>query len=136
MIIGNFFNSFKVNFEINPDHPVMKELLDRIKSTGGEPDEETKSPMSLIVEVAMINSGFTLEDPTILDDKIQKLIKLDMGINIDAKVEPIEVELDDELDEEELEADLDKEFDADEVEFTDEEPEEDPEEPEKDQEEL
>jgi heat shock protein beta len=37
----------KKHFEINPHHPIMRELLDRIQETGGSPDETTVSTMNL-----------------------------------------------------------------------------------------
>lgn len=102
----------KKHFEINPSHPVMKEMLDRIKSAGGEPDEETSSLGKLIYEVALLNSGFELEDTSSLNTRIGDLIKLEMGISKDAQVEELEIDLDD-LDEEELEEDLPDDYDED-----------------------
>jgi heat shock protein beta len=37
----------KKHFEVNPHHPIMRELLDRIKETGGSPDEHTVNTMNL-----------------------------------------------------------------------------------------
>jgi len=85
----------KKHFEINPSHPVMKEMLDRVKTAGGEPDEETTSLAKLIYEVALLNSGFELEDTASLNTRISDLIKLEMGIAKDAEVEELEIDLDD-----------------------------------------
>lgn len=54
----------KKHFEINPNHPVMKELLDWVKSAGGEPDAETIATCNLVFDMALLNSGFIIEDPT------------------------------------------------------------------------
>jgi heat shock protein beta len=37
----------KKHFEINPHHPIMRELLDRVIATGGEPDAKTINTMNL-----------------------------------------------------------------------------------------
>ncbi len=70
----------KKHFEINPSHPVMKELLDRIKSANSQPDEETIGTCDLIYDVALLTSGFVIEDPTQMNTRMQQLIKLDVGL--------------------------------------------------------
>lgn len=37
----------KKHFEINPHHPIMRELLERVKTSGGNPDENTINTMNL-----------------------------------------------------------------------------------------
>ena len=57
--------------EINPSHPVMKELLQRIKNLhGAEPDKETQNLADLIYDVAILNSEFVIDDPTGLNSKV------------------------------------------------------------------
>ena len=46
--------------------------------------------------MAIINSGFSIENPMDLTEPLEKLIKVGFGIARDEKVEEIEVELDDE----------------------------------------
>lgn len=60
----------KKHFEINPSHPVMKELLDRITTSGGAPDKDTISMMDLIFDTALLNSGFIIEDPVPLNTQV------------------------------------------------------------------
>jgi len=57
-------------FEINPSHPVIKELLQRIKTSGGDPDKDTQELGDLIFDVALLNSGFIIEDTTRLNSKV------------------------------------------------------------------
>jgi molecular chaperone HtpG len=57
----------KKHLEINPNHPIMKELLERIKSSGGNPDKDTIAIMDLLFDTALLNSGFVVEDPTTLN---------------------------------------------------------------------
>ena len=37
----------KKHFEINPHHPIMRELLERVKTSGGNPDDQTVNTMNL-----------------------------------------------------------------------------------------
>ena len=55
--------------------------------------------------MAIINSGFSVENPMDLTEPLEKLIKVGFGLERDAPVEEIEIELDDEEEE-------DIEFDA------------------------
>ena len=58
--------------EINPDHPVVHKLESLLK-TNSESLELTSS-ISLLFNTAMISSGFTLSEPTIYTNKINRLI--------------------------------------------------------------
>ena len=87
-------------FEINPNHPTMKELLQRIKTSGGDPDKDTVELADLIYDVAILNSGFVIDDTTKLNSNVQKLIKMGMGIPVDAEVEEVEIDLEEDLSEE------------------------------------
>ena len=52
-------------------------------------------------QMAILNSGFVVENPMDLTEPLEKLIKVGFGIARDAPVEEIEIELDDEEDDEE-----------------------------------
>jgi HSP90 family molecular chaperone len=55
----------KKTLEINPHHPVMKEMLQKLKdSVDEELDDATKDMAGLLYHMAMLNSGFSIEDPT------------------------------------------------------------------------
>ena len=43
--------------EINPHHPVIKELLERVKEQTDEADKETVDMATLLYEAASLNSG-------------------------------------------------------------------------------
>ena len=51
--------------------------------------------------MAILNSGFLVENPMDLTEPLEKLIRVGFGIERDAEIEEIEVELDDEEEEEE-----------------------------------
>lgn len=86
----------KKTLDINPHHPVIKELLDRVKQSDGNPDEETIDIARLLWSAAMLNSGFIIEDPSEINVPVQSLIKMGLGLKRDAKVEEIEVDIDEE----------------------------------------
>ena len=44
----------KKNVEINPNHPAIKELLERVKE---DPDKETEDLAKVLYEAALVNSG-------------------------------------------------------------------------------
>lgn len=92
--------------EINPGHPIMKELLERVKES---PDSETEELVKTLTETAMINSGYTLENPHEYAKRFFKLFNGAMGISKDATVEDVEVGFDEEEEEEKKEKSDDKE---------------------------
>jgi len=85
--------------EINPSHPAIKELFERVKE---DPDRETEELAKVLYEGALINSGYTVKDPDAFSKRFYKLFNGALGIPRDAKVEEIEVDLDDDDDEEEI----------------------------------
>ncbi len=47
----------------------------------------------MLYNVALLNSGFILEDPTLVSNPVQKLLKIGFGLRKDAPVEEIEVDI-------------------------------------------
>jgi molecular chaperone HtpG len=55
----------KKTLELNPHHPVVKELLSRIKAAaGGDVDVEVGEYADILYNMAMLNSGFLIDNPT------------------------------------------------------------------------
>jgi len=92
---SNPMSNSKRNLEINPGHPVIKELLQRVQNTA---DKETEEMATLLYEAALLNSGFALSDPSEFAAKFFKIFTPAMGISKEARVEDVDVELDDEDD--------------------------------------
>lgn len=92
---SNPMASSKRNLEINPGHPVIKELLHRVQNSA---DKETEEMATLLYEAALLNSGFSLSDPSEFAAKFFKIFTPAMGISKEAQVEDVEVEIDDEDD--------------------------------------
>ncbi len=88
----------------------MKELLERVRDN---PDDDTSEMSSVLYQTALINSGYSLENPSDYARKFFKIFNGALGIPRDAPIEEIEVDLEDDDDEEFDEEDLDEddEFD-------------------------
>jgi molecular chaperone HtpG len=55
----------KKTLEINPHHSVMKELLQKVKdSVDGQLDEATEDMSRLMFNMALLNSGFMIDEPS------------------------------------------------------------------------
>lgn len=89
----------KKTLEINPNHPVMKILLERVKEGDGELDEASTEYANLMFQMAILNSGFLVDNPMDLTEPLEKLIKVGFGLSRDEPVEPLEVTIEDEEEE-------------------------------------
>ena len=68
----------KKHLEINPDHPIIKNLKD--KADADKNDKSVKDLVMLLFETSLLSSGFILEDPQIHASRIHRMIKLGLGI--------------------------------------------------------
>merc|ERR1739838_311485 len=75
----------KKNLEINPDHAIMEQL--RVKSEADKNDKSVKDLVCLLYETSLLAAGFSLEDPSTHASRIHRMIKLGLGIDIDATEE-------------------------------------------------
>ncbi len=84
----------KKTLELNHHHPVIKELLQKVKAAeGGEVAPEVVEYADLLFNMAMLNSGFLIENPSDFTVPLQKLLKVGFGIRRDAPIEEIEVDI-------------------------------------------
>ena len=93
----------KKTLELNPHHSVMKSLLEELKEKDGELSEASTEYANLLFQMALVNSGFLIENPIDLTEPLEKLIKVGFGLNRDEPVTEIEVNIDEDEDEEEEE---------------------------------
>uniref|UniRef100_A0A2K5KSR7 Histidine kinase/HSP90-like ATPase domain-containing protein n=1 Tax=Cercocebus atys TaxID=9531 RepID=A0A2K5KSR7_CERAT len=84
-ISTNYHASQKKTFEINPRHPLIRDLLQRIKE-----DEDDKTVLDLAVvlfETVMFQSGYLLPDTKAYGHRIERMPRLSLNIDPDAKME-------------------------------------------------
>lgn len=82
------FGNDKKAVEINPSHPFIKELLEKVKAG---PDSETEESAVLLYEVAMMNSGFELSEPVKFSAKVYKVLSDSLGLSRDLEETEVDV---------------------------------------------
>ncbi|KAF6163997.1 hypothetical protein GIB67_028701 [Kingdonia uniflora] len=77
--------------EINPRHPIIKELRERVISD--PEDESVKQTAKLVYQTSLMESGFVLSDPKEFANSIYSSVKTSLKISSDATVDE-EIEAD------------------------------------------
>lgn len=73
------YMSSKKHLEINPDHPVMKDLKSKLDA---DPQSAlVKDVAQLIFDVALIESGFSLPHPESFAKRVQNMVSFGLGLS-------------------------------------------------------
>ena len=80
----------KKTMEINPRNPIINELKNRIVS---KEDKSVKDLVNLLYESALINSGFSLDEPNNFVNRIHRMIKLGLSLDDEDEDEDITSDL-------------------------------------------
>jgi molecular chaperone HtpG len=64
--------------EINPKHPIILALKDKVEADKN--DKTVKDLVYLLFDTALLNSGFTLEDPNAFAGRIHRILSLGLGL--------------------------------------------------------
>ena len=90
----NYYLNQKKTLEINPRHPLIKDLLRRVEDS--KDDKTALDLANVMVEAATLRSGYDLKDSAGFADRIESMLRRAMGISLDEKVEdePIDDEND------------------------------------------
>ena len=71
----------KKTLEINPEHPIIAEL--RKKADQDKNDKTLKDLVCLLFDTALLSSGFSLDDPSSFSQRIHRMVKLGLSIDVD-----------------------------------------------------
>merc|ERR1711979_139564 len=91
--------SGRKTLEINPNHPVVIDLLSKIKA-----DKEykaAKDTAAVLFQTALIESGYEIADPSALVNRVYRLMSKELGVDPDAPLKEVEVPEEEEEAEEE-----------------------------------
>merc|ERR1712054_49599 len=81
--------SGRKTLEINPNHPVVVDLLAKVKA-----DKEDKSSLDtaqVLFQTALIESGYEIADPSALVNRVYRLTSKELGVDPDAPLKEVEV---------------------------------------------
>merc|ERR1719213_666453 len=95
--------SGRKTLEINPNHPVIADLLAKVKA-----DKEDKSAVdsaSVLFQTALIESGYEIADPTALVKRVYSLMSKELGVDPDAPLKEVEIPEEEEAEEEDKDDD-------------------------------
>merc|ERR1711948_48417 len=104
--------SGRKTLEVNPNHPVVVDLLSKIKENKEDP--AAKDTAQVLFQTALIESGYEIADPSALVNRVYRLMSKELGVDPDAPLK--EVEVPEEEEEEAEEEDKDEEGEGEEEE--------------------
>ena len=81
----DFYANQKKTFEINPRHPVIKELLHKVEAN--KDDEKAIYTAQLLFDTATLRSGYTLQDQVGFAERIEQVLRQSLDLSLDEKVE-------------------------------------------------
>lgn len=80
------FGSALQKLEINPKHPVIQELLNRV--VAGETNDETVELAHILYDTAALRAGYALrnEELVAFSDRIDRIVRKNLGVDLYAQV--------------------------------------------------
>jgi len=93
--------SGRKTLEVNPNHPVVSDLLAKVKANKEDP--AAKDTAQVLFQTALIESGFELSDASALVNRVYRLMSKELGVDPDAPLAEVEVPEEEEEAEEEEE---------------------------------
>lgn len=80
----SFYAGQKKTLEINPRHPLIRELQRRIENE--EQDQTTADLARVLYEAAALRSGYALKDSADFAGRIERMLRLSLGVDVSAEV--------------------------------------------------
>merc|ERR1712151_408854 len=104
--------SGRKTLEINPNHPVVADLLSKVKAD--KEDKAAKDTAAVLFQTALLESGYEIADPSALVNRVYRLMSKELGVDPDAPIKEVEVpEGEEEAEEDDKEEEDDSEEDKD-----------------------
>merc|ERR1711865_973526 len=89
--------------EVNPNHPVIVDLLSRVESN--KEDAIAMDTSLVLFQTALIESGYDVSDPTSLVNRVYRLMSKELGVDPDALLTEVEIPEEEEEEAEEEDSD-------------------------------
>merc|ERR1719215_2508244 len=81
--------SGRKTLEINANHPVVVDLLNKVKSD--KEDKVALDTAQVLFQTALIESGYEIADPSALVNRVYRLMSKELGVDPDAPLKEVEV---------------------------------------------
>merc|ERR1711994_304948 len=98
--------SGRKTLEINPNHPVIANLLTKVKAS--KEDAAALDTAAVLFQTALIESGYEIADPSALVNRVYRLMSKELGVDPDAPLKEVEVPEEEEAEEEKDEGDAEE----------------------------
>jgi len=79
--------SQKKTLEVNPRHPLVKELLRRVNDDPADP--VAKETALMMFRTATLRSGFMLKDTVDFAESVEKMMRQTLGVPLDEEVQKL-----------------------------------------------
>jgi heat shock protein beta len=86
--------SGRKTLEINPNHPVIVDLLSKVKND--KEDAKALDTAIVLFQTALLDSGYEMTDPSLLVQRVYRLMSSNLGVDPDAPLKEVEVPEDEE----------------------------------------
>merc|ERR1712226_1735157 len=81
--------SGRKTLEINPNHPVVADLLSKVKAD--KEDKPALDTAQVLFQTALLESGYEIADPSALVNRVYRLMSNELGVDPDAPIKEVEV---------------------------------------------
>jgi len=83
-MVCRFYANQKKTLEVNPRHPLIKELKRRVDDA--QEDQTTKDLATVLFETATLRSGYAVPDTADFAGRVERMLRLSMNVGLDEEV--------------------------------------------------
>lgn len=89
-MMKNFMKMQKKVLEVNPHHPLIEALLERVVEYNGDEaasqdDEDLDEIVSILYDTSLVRSGFNVREPPSYFSRIESVLRRSLGVSESAK---------------------------------------------------